>query len=419
MPLAEIAEEVRYGYTASASVESVGPKFLRITDIVPDLIHWGSVPYCTISAKDRNKYLLRDGDIVIARTGATVGYAKSLRHPPESVFASYLVRVRVAEENDARYVGLVVMSHDYKQFVVANAGGAAQPNANAKVLASYPVPLPPLKTQQKIASVVSAYDALIENNTRRIQILEELAQAIYREWFVEFRYPEHEDVALVDSGLSPIPEEWQIANTADLIADGMLEIGDGYRAKNSELGATGLPFLRAKNLRDDFDFRDVDFMPFEALHRVGRKRSQLGDCVITMKGTVGRVGFVSDFTPEFVYSPQLSYWRVLGGDALDRRYLRAWMEGPEFGQQCATVKGSTDMADYVNLKDQRQMRITLPRRDLQERFGEAVSPMFDLVTRLRVARQNLRATRDLLLPRLVSGEIHVSELDIELGDAAA
>jgi type I restriction enzyme S subunit len=65
------------------------------------------------------------------------------------------------------------------------------------------------------------------------------------------------------------------------------------------------------------------------------------------------------------------------------------------------------------------MRITLPRRDLQKRFGEAVSPMFDLVTRLRAACENLRATRDLLLPRLVSGKIDVSELDIELGDAAA
>ena len=209
VPLVEIAETIQYGFTASAQPEPVGPRFLRITDIVPERLSWDTVPFCAISNEDHDKYRLMDGDIVIARTGATVGYAKCLRDPPDAVFASYLVRVRVAPDNCARYVGYVVTSEEYKRFIAANAGGAAQPNASAKVLTSYPTPLPDSATQRKIATILTSYDDLIENNSRRIQILEEMAQSIYRDWFVEFRFPGYENVPLVESEPGPIPTGWK------------------------------------------------------------------------------------------------------------------------------------------------------------------------------------------------------------------
>ncbi|MEP7337978.1 MAG: restriction endonuclease subunit S [Acidobacteriota bacterium] len=142
--LAEVCESVSYGYTASAQSEEVGPKFLRITDIVPQLIDWSSVPNCEIPDDKKKQYLLKDGDIVIARTGATVGYAKRLhkRHP-EAVFASYLIRLRLKPEVDDLLVGTYVESDDYKNFVKAHVGGAAQPNANAKVLSSARLLMPP------------------------------------------------------------------------------------------------------------------------------------------------------------------------------------------------------------------------------------------------------------------------------------
>src|SRR5580693_5869017 len=100
-------------------------------------------------------------------------------------------------------------------------------------------------------------------------------------------------------------------STAELIKSGVLEIGDGYRAKNSELGPTGIPFARAQNLNNGFDFTGADLYPLAALPRVGTKTSRPGDCVFTSKGSVGRIGYVSHDTPSFVYSPQLSYWRSL------------------------------------------------------------------------------------------------------------
>ena len=123
--LREICDTVEYGFTASASNERIGPRFLRITDIVPDRLDWESVPFCEIDLKKLAKHRLRTGDIVIARTGATTGWAKYINNPPEAVFASYLVRVRPAATVDARYVGFVVESPVYKEFIQQHMGGAS------------------------------------------------------------------------------------------------------------------------------------------------------------------------------------------------------------------------------------------------------------------------------------------------------
>ncbi|MDD2708549.1 MAG: restriction endonuclease subunit S [Verrucomicrobiae bacterium] len=154
-PLRALCDSIDYGYTASAQVEEIGPKFLRITDIVPDFIDWPAVPHCPIEDDRLNKFRLREGDIVIARTGATVGYAKRLhkRHP-EAVFASYLVRLRVKRDVDNLMVGVFVESDDYKSYVQSRIGGAAQPNANARVLSGAEILVPPPRIQRDFHETV-------------------------------------------------------------------------------------------------------------------------------------------------------------------------------------------------------------------------------------------------------------------------
>lgn len=153
--LAELCEFIDYGYTASAEVDEVGPKFLRITDIVPDFIDWASVPYCPIVEDRLARFRLIEGDIVIARTGATVGYAKRLhkRHP-EAVFASYLVRLRLTPKLDNLLAGIYVESGDYKSYVQSRVGGAAQPNANAKILSAAEILVPPTNIQRVFHGIV-------------------------------------------------------------------------------------------------------------------------------------------------------------------------------------------------------------------------------------------------------------------------
>ena len=154
--LKDICDLVNYGYTTSANKEvEVGPKFLRITDIVPTTIDWESVPYCEIELDDAEKYALHEGDIVIARTGATTGYAKRLnkRHP-KAVFASYLVRISPNAALGKHYLGVIVESADYKEFIKRNLGGAAQPQANAQVLTSLDTLVPPQR-------LIEEFDALL------------------------------------------------------------------------------------------------------------------------------------------------------------------------------------------------------------------------------------------------------------------
>ena len=134
----------QYGYTASADMEEQGPKFLRITDIVPAAIDWELVPRCKIEEKDEDKYLLHEGDIVVARTGATVGYAKRINKlHPKVVFASYLVRLVPKRKSDAIFLGLSVERSAFKDFIWMFVTGAAQPQANATTMALFPVLYPP------------------------------------------------------------------------------------------------------------------------------------------------------------------------------------------------------------------------------------------------------------------------------------
>jgi type I restriction enzyme S subunit len=142
--IGEICESVSYGYTASASRDEVGPKFLRITDIVPSTIDWAGVPFCEIPEDKGQKYLLKTGDIVVARTGATTGYAKRLNKlHPDTVFASYLVRARTKIGVSNLMLGILMESDEYKHFIQRNMGGAAQPQANAVVLTSMQLAVPP------------------------------------------------------------------------------------------------------------------------------------------------------------------------------------------------------------------------------------------------------------------------------------
>jgi type I restriction enzyme S subunit len=164
-PIVDLCESVSYGFTASATRDRSGPKFLRITDIVPEVIDWDDVPFCEISSEKSPKYLLEPGDIVVARTGATTGFAKRLnkRHPL-SVFASYLVRVRTKGGVSNRMLGILMESDEYKQFIKANIGGAAQPQANAIVLTSMRVIVPPSKLARE-------FDRLVESFLDEIELL--------------------------------------------------------------------------------------------------------------------------------------------------------------------------------------------------------------------------------------------------------
>ena len=163
--LGELCSDIAYGYTATASNEPIGPKFLRITDIVSDSINWESVPYCEIEDRKKHRYTLETGDIVIARTGATTGYNQVIRSNGHSVvFASYLIRYKLKQDIAYPFfIGCVLKSTYWKRFVERIKARSAQPGANAKDFASFKIFLPTFPEQKRIANILDTAKKEVES----------------------------------------------------------------------------------------------------------------------------------------------------------------------------------------------------------------------------------------------------------------
>ena len=178
---------------------------------------------------------------------------------------------------------------------------------------------------------------------------------------------------------------------ADLIASSKLWIGDGYRAKNSELGSSGIPFARAGDINDGFHFKSGDHLPESDSWKAGNKLSEVGDVVFTSKGTVGRFGYVTESIRRFVYSPQLCFWRSLDNEVIHPRFLFYWIQGKEFYGQYKSVSRKTDMAEYVSLSDQRAMEIILPNFDQQRAIAHILGTLDDKIELNRKTNDTLEA----------------------------
>lgn len=164
--LAETDSNIQYGYTASAMTENTGVKMLRITDVQNGLVNWDSVPYCECSPESFDKYKLQQGDIVFARTGATTGKSYRVIDDQDSVFASYLIRVRAGSKLDSAYLSYFFQSPTYWKQITSGIEGGAQGGFNSTKLGQLNVPLPALPKQIRIASLLTDIDRKLELNKR-------------------------------------------------------------------------------------------------------------------------------------------------------------------------------------------------------------------------------------------------------------
>ena len=259
------------------------------------------------------------------------------------------------------------------------------------------IAIPPLPTQRKIAAILSAYDDLIENNTRRIAILEEMAQTLYREWFVHFRFPGHEDVPLVDSALGPIPEGWEVQPFEQLCH---LVIGQSPKSEFYNEDGEGLPFHQG--VRDFGGLYPVTRIYCTVTNRI----AQAGDILFSVRAPVGRIN-IADRT--IVIGRGLHAIRSKQGhqsfmlfQLKDKFYEEDMMGG-------GAIFNAVTKADVLGLE------LLTPTDDLLVRFRDMVDPIVSSLWVLTAKNAVLRRTRDLLLPRLISGQLDVSELPINAG----
>jgi type I restriction enzyme S subunit len=220
------------------------------------------------------------------------------------------------------------------------------------------------------------------------ETLEAMARALFMSWFVDF---------------DPVR-----AKAADLIREEVLEIGDGYRAKNLELGEPGLPFIRAGNLNKGIDTRGAEVLHQDSVAKAGRKLGRPGDVAFTSKGTIGRFARVTEFTRPFVYSPQVCFWRSLNRDRLQPAVLYCWMQSEDLKSQIDAVAGQTDMAPYVSLRDQHRMEVPVFPVS-QKTIARRLETLLVRQALLAEESKVLAALRDVLLPQLISGKLRLKD----------
>ena len=392
--LGDICTDISYGYTASAKYENVGPKFLRITDIVPDRIIWGNVPFCEIDDKKKEQYKLEIGDIVIARTGATTGYNKVIKDDIDSVFASYLIRYKIDKQQAfPEFIGYSLQSYEWKGFVEGIIGGSAQPGANAKQFASYDISLPPLEEQKAIAEVLSSLDDKIDLLHRQNQTLESLAQTLFRQWFIE-----------------EAKEEWEIK-----FSDAPIQIIDGDRGnnypKNSDFFTNEYClFLSARNVtKNGFDFLDCQFITKERDELLRKGKLSRNDVVLTTRGTVGNIAYYHELIP-FENIRINSGMVILRADEtkISPLYLYILMKSPLFGE--SVIEHTSGSAQpQLPIRDFNNVSFILPSKDIYNNFMEQVEPIYSKVFSNQKQIQTLENLRDTLLPKLLSGEVRVNE----------
>jgi len=386
--LGELCTDISYGYTASASQEENGPKFLRITDIVPDRINWETVPYCSIDDNKQEKYTLEIGDIVIARTGATTGYNKLITKNINAVFASYLIRYKINSEiANPSYVAYNLQSYEWKGFVEGIIGGSAQPGANAKQFASFNFFLPHLEEQSAIADVLSSLDDKIDLLHRQNKTLEELAQTLFRQWFIE-----------------EARDEWEVVKLDDI-----LTITSSKRVFYSEYVSNGVPFYRSKEIIE--------------LHNTGQTKSELyisedryneivdkfgpvvsGDILLTSVGTLGIPYRVNQDDRFYFKDGNLTWFKDF--TKLPSLIILYWLKS-DIGKEelDAIAIGSTQAALTIN--SLKSIQLALPPIDIINKLEEQLIVIDNKLQANLKQIKTLENMRDTLLPKLMSGEVRV------------
>ena len=266
----------------------------------------------------------------------------------------------------------------------------------------FPINLPSLSVQRSIAAILSAYDDLIENNTRRIAILKEMVQRIYEEWFVRFRFPGHEEVRMVESEFGLVPEGWEVS----LLESMCLRMNSGNTPSRTnpvywENGS--IEWYKTKELWDGYLFESEERVSEIAAAEKKTRLFDSGTILMAIYGspTVGRLGVTTrrcacnqaalGMTPD---TSRILFWML---------YYTLFSLRDEFNNK---AQGAAQQ--NISKEKVAETRFLLPAMGVQKKFEDVIGPIQSVLRNLQEKNRNLRTTRDLLLPKLISGEIDVS-----------
>lgn len=358
----------------------------------------GRVPIVSSSGVSsfHNKWRVRAPGVVIGRKGTlgTVHYLAEDFWPHDTT-----LWVKDFKGSNPRFVSYFLRTLRLENFDT----GSSNPTLNRNHVHKIRVQCPNGAQQKKIAAVLSAYDDLIENNRQRIALLERMAEQTYREWFVRFRFPSYEQTKF-EKG---VPSEWSLRSLSALGT-----FLNGYAFKPSDWRSSGIPIIKIKEMSSGVS-ADTPRNPGDAIP--AKYCFADGDIIFSWSGTF--LALIWDQGPGLLNQ---HLFKVTPATGIPKSYLYfsiatsiPWFESLATG---ATMQ-------HIKRKELDQVKVPLPPADLLKKFDVLVSPMLSARTELAKTNRNLMRTRDLLLPRLISGKLRVDNLNIQfppsMQDAAA
>ena len=348
-------------------------------------------------------YVLKEGDLIVAMTEQAEGLLGSSAIVPRGGLYLHnqrlgLVRILDESKTDRHFVYYLFNSKPVRQQIRASASGVKIRHTAPSRIADVKVSVPTLRLQRRIAGILSAYDELIENNQRRIQILETMARALYREWFVEFRFPGSENVPRVASSIGDIPKGWEVKKLAAVAEVNRAKIN--VRNAPDELHYIDISSVGPGEIREITTYAFAD-APGRA-RRVVQHGDVLWSCVRPNRrsyaqvihpepGTIASTGFAVLTASAMPFT--FLYFAATTDDFVG--YLTNHATGAAYPAVTATTFEDADLL--------------MPSAPLLARFGEATIAMAEKTHALQRQIHNLRRTRDLLLPRLLSGQVALTD----------
>jgi type I restriction enzyme S subunit len=379
----ELCELVTDGTHDSPKLQKEGVPFIKGKNISGGAIDFSTCDFITL--EDHREACRRvkpqRGDILFSNIGS-VGDTAVVKYDRE--FSIKNVALFRPDQNkvDRTYFYYLILSPEFRSSVMNIRSGSAQPFVSLANLRSFEVRyIEDGATQKRIAEILSAYDELIENSQQRIKILESMARALYREWFVYFRFPGHESVPLVPSALGDIPQGWEVTTLGHLV-----ELRKGKNITRATVRDGIVPVI-AGGLEPAY-YHDVP---------------NTHGPVITISASGANAGYMHLHHVD-VWASDCSYIDSTATAQIFYYYL--WLD---HRRALVTHLQRGSAQPHVYTKDLEDLEALRVPEDLLATFHSEVTPIFDLVKLLAARINSLRATRDLLLPRLLSGQIKVEE----------
>lgn len=355
----DLCIKIHYGYTATTTDVDTGVKYLRITDITENGVEWRNVPFCKIEKDEIDKFVLEENDLVFARTGGTVGKSYLIRSdvPVNTVFASYLIRLKASKNVNPKLLAYYFQSSNYWQFIELNKTGL-KTNVNAQILSNIPINVPPFNEQNRIVEKLDELLSELEKGKEQLQTsLEQLK--VYRQSILKWAF----EGKLTNENINgELPTGWKLVELND-IADKITD-GEHFRPKTQE---SGIAFLSAKDVRDEGVFFDEPLFISEetAIKALQRCNPQKGDILIVSRGaTVGRMCIVNT---ERKFCLLGSVILIKIKKEISSIFINYVLKSPVINQKMISISGATAQ-QAIYLRDIKNILLPLPSHQEQEQI---------------------------------------------------